>query len=210
MARLGDGRTALVVVDVHRFTVARGHGFDRMARERGIGRELDEYFDQVDQAIVNVRRLVDGCRERGAPIVFTRVVAASEETVAPQARVTGFWTVAGSPDAAFLPEIAPKTGEIVIDRTSLGAFAGTTLHDALRGRGVTSVILCGVVANEAVAHTAREAVDLGYHVVVASNACAAETWAHHGFVMATIVGGMIRTRSAQGALAMLDAGVGGR
>ena len=204
--RLDDGRAALIVVDVHRFTVGRGHGFDRMARERGITRELDEYFDQVDQVLPHIRRLLDGCRRYRIPIVFTRVVAASEPSVAAQARVTGFWTVTGSPDAEFTPEISPNAGDIVVDRTTVGAFSGTTLHDALRRRGVESVMLCGVVANDAVSHTAREAADLGYHVLVASNACAAETWAHHGFVMSTIVGGMIRTRTAEALLEMLDAG----
>jgi nicotinamidase-related amidase len=205
---LGDGRAVLIVVDVHRFTVSRGHGLDRMARDRGIARELDEYFDQIDQVVPNVRRLVDGCRQRRVPVVFTRVVAASEASVAAQARVTGFWSVAGSPDAAFLPEIAPTAGDLVVDRTSMGAFSGTILHNTLRSRGVASVIVCGVIANEAVHQTAREAVDLGYHVVVASNACAAETWAHHGFVMATIVGGMIRTRTTEAVLEMLDAARG--
>jgi nicotinamidase-related amidase len=206
--RLDDGCAALVVVDVHRFTVARGFGFDRMAAERGIARELDEYFDQVEQALPNIRRLVEGCRRRSLPVVFTRLAAPSEQSVVPQARVTGFWSVIGSPDAAFLPDIAPGPGDLVVDRTTVGAFAGTTLHGALRSRGIASVILCGVVANESVQQTAREAVDLGYHVVVASNACAAETWAHHGFVMATIVGGTIRTRTADGVLEMLEAGRG--
>jgi nicotinamidase-related amidase len=204
LVRLGDGRAALVVVDVHRFTVSRESGFDRMARDRGITRELDEYFDQVDQVVPIIRRLIDGCRRHGVPVVFTRIVSASEETVAPQARVTGFWSVAGSRDAEFLPEIAPATGDLVVDRTTVGAFGGTTLHEALRRRGVQCIVVCGVVANESVAHIAREAVDLGYHVVVASNACAAETWAHHGFVMSTMVGGMIRTRTAEGVLEMLD------
>ena len=206
--RLSDGGVALIVVDVHRFTVSRGFGFDRMAGERGITRELDEYFDQVEQALPNIRRLVDGCRQRGLPIVFTRLAAPTEASVAPQARVTGFWSVTGSVDAAFLPEIGPAAGDVVVDRTSVGAFAGTSLHAVLGTRGAASLILCGVVANESVQQTAREAVDLGYHVVVASNACAAETWAHHGFVMATIVGGMIRTRTAEGVLEMLAAGHG--
>jgi ureidoacrylate peracid hydrolase len=200
---LGDGHAALLVLDVHRFTVERGRGPDRMARERGIGRELDEYFDQVDQALPRIRALVAGCRGRGVPIAFTRLVAVSEAAVAAPARVTGFWCAAGTPDAEFVPDIAPGPGDVVVDRTTVGTFAGSALHASLRARDVRAVIVCCVLANETIQQTAREAADLGYHVVVASNACAAETWAHHAYVMGTIVGAVTRTRTAEGILEAL-------
>ena len=61
-----------------------------------------------------------------------------------------------------------------------------------------------MLANGAVEVTAREAADLGYHVVVVSDACAAETWTWHTLVMTSVVGGLIRVRSVEAVLEMLD------
>lgn len=192
------------MLDVHRFTASREHGFGRIARERGISRELDEYYEQLDQALPNIARLIDGCRRHRVPIIFTRLVADRREDVSPQARVTGFWTMAGSPEAEFLPAIAPAADETTIEKSTTSAFVGTTLRDALGARRVQYLVVCGVLANGAVEHTARDAADLGYGVIVVSDGCAAETWATHTFVMATLVGGLIRTRTTQAMLEMLD------
>ncbi|MGQ0551409.1 MAG: cysteine hydrolase family protein [Armatimonadota bacterium] len=192
------------MLDIHRFTVSRDHGFGRIAGERGIVRELGEYYDQLDQALPNVSHLIDGCRHHHLPIVFTRLVAGRRQDVASQARVTGFWAMPDSPDAEFLTGLVPAVGERVIDRTTTSALAAPALQEVLRAQGIRGVIVCGVLANAAVEHTARDAADLGYGVIVVSDACAAETWAIHAFVMTTLVGGLIRTRTTQGVLEMLN------
>jgi nicotinamidase-related amidase len=190
---------------MYRFTISRDHGFARIAGERGIVRELDEYYDQLEQVLPNVRRLVDICRQHRLPIVFTRLVAGRLQDVATQAQVTGFWAMDGSREAEFLPDLAPAAteGERIIDRTTTSALAALPLREVLRARDIRYLIVCGVLANAAVEHTARDAADLGYGVIVVSDACAAETWAIHAFLMTTLVGGLIRTRTTQGVLDML-------
>jgi hypothetical protein len=91
-----DGHAAVLVVDVQRFTVSPDHGFGRLAGERGITRELGEYYEQVEQAVPNMIRLVEACRAKSLPVIFTRLIAEHDADVTPQARVTGFWTSAES------------------------------------------------------------------------------------------------------------------
>jgi len=201
---LTDGQAALIVLDVHCFTASRDGGYARLARERGIVRELDEYYDQVDQVLPNLGRLVGGCRTHGLLVIFTRLVARGSSEVTRQAVTTGFWAQAGSDDAEFLPDLRPQTGDVVIDKTSTGAFTGADLHSLLQERRIHALVVAGVLANGTVEQTARDAADLGYGVIVVSDACAAETWAIHGFVMTTVVGGLIRTRSTSAVLEMLD------
>ena len=201
---LTDGQAALIVLDVHCFTASRDGGYARLARERGIVRELDEYYDQVDQVLPNLGRLVGGCRTHGLPVIFTRLVARGSSEVTRQAVTTGFWAQAGSDDAEFLPDLRPQTGDVVVDKTSTGAFTGADLHRLLQERRIHALVVAGVLANGTVEQTARDAADLGYGVIVVSDACAAETWAIHGFVMTTVVGGLIRTRSTSAVLEMLD------
>jgi nicotinamidase-related amidase len=203
--RLSTGVASLLLVDCHRFTLSRDSGWGQLARERGIARELDEYYEQLHQVLPNLRRLLAGCRDRGGKVVFTRLVRpAGRDALPAQAAVTGFWTDASSPDARFLPDLEPRSGEAVIDKTAVGAFAGTDLDATLRRLDARHLLVAGVLANGAVELTARSAADLGYHVVVVSDACAAETWALHTLVMTTVVGGLVRVRTVEAVLEMLD------
>jgi nicotinamidase-related amidase len=204
--RLSEGGAGLLIVDSHRFTLSPDSGYGRMAHERGILRELGEYYEQLDQVLPNLRRLLAGCRQRGLPVLFTRLVGHPENGggVAAQAVVTGFWTPAASPESDFLPDLAPQPGETVLDKTAVSAFAGRDLHDRLSDLGVRHLLVAGVLANGAVELTARAAADLGYNVVVVADACAAETWALHTFIMTTVVGGLIRARTVEAVLEMVN------
>ncbi len=204
--RLSEGGAGLLIVDCHRFTLSPASGYGRMARDRGIFRELGEYYEQLDQVLPNLRRLVAGCRQGGLPVLFTRLAGSREHpgSVAAQAVVTGFWAVAPSTDSDFLPDLAPRPGEAVLDKTTVSGFAGTDLHDRLHDLGVRHLLVAGVLANGAVELTARSAADLGYNVVVVADACAAETWTLHTVVMTMLVGGLIRVRTVEAVLEMVN------
>lgn len=201
---LAGGGAALLVLDVHRFTVDPDAGYARLARERGILRELEEYYEQVEIVLENLTRLLDGCRRRAVPVIFTRLAVGDERDVAPQSRVTGFWTLRAHPEAEFLPTLSPRVGERVIDRTTVSPFKTTGLGEALAAARSRYVLLAGVAANGTLEHTARDAADLGYGVVVVSDACAADTWALHTHMMTTLVGGLIRVRPVDHVIEMLD------
>jgi len=204
--RLSEGHAGLLLVDSHRYTLSPEDGYARIAGERGILRELAEYYQQLEQVVPNLQRLLYGCRDRGVPIVFTRLVgdSANPTSVTSQAMATGLWARAGSIEAEFMAGLEPRADEPVLDKTTIGAFAGTALDAALRARHVRYLIVAGVLANEAVARTAHAAADLGYEVVVPSDACAAETWTLHTLTMTLLVGGLIRVRTVSGVLEMLD------
>jgi len=184
--------------------VSPTEGFARLARERGIERELTEYDEQLEQVLPNVRRLVEASRAHRLPLVFTRLVAPAGDDVGGHAAATGFGARAGAREAEFLPDLRPQPGEIVIDKPTLSPWLETGLPAMLRERDVQYLILCGVLANGGIEQTAREAADRGFGVIVVADACAAETWTIHGFVMSTLVGGLIRTRTTQAVLEMLE------
>ena len=204
--RLAAGRTALVLVDCHRYSLSPADGYGRVARERGILSELDEYYEQLEQVVPNLERLTRGCRERRVPVVFTRLVAddGHPESVAAQARASGLWARRGSPEAAFMPGLEPLGIERVVDRTTIDALTATSLPAVLEAEGTRHVIIAGVLANEAVTRTAHTAADLGYDVVVPADATAAETWALHTLTTTLLIGGLIRLRTVTGVLEMLD------
>ena len=79
---------------------------------------------------------------------------------------------AGSAGIAIHPRLTPCTGEAVIAKTLPSSFDRTELHDILQARGITTLILAGLMTHMCVETTARAALPLGYSVIVAADACA--------------------------------------
>ena len=72
------------------------------------------------------------------------------------------------------PDFAPKHGDIVVkEHWAQSGFANTDLDVQLKQRGVTHVVIVGLLANTASSSTARYAMELGYHVTLVRDATAA-------------------------------------
>lgn len=82
-----------------------------------------------------------------------------------EALVSGTW------GAAVMDEVAPVTGDLIVDKHRVSAFAGTELDRMLRQRGIDSLVLAGVTTTFVVEGTARDAVDRGYRTAVVSDGC---------------------------------------
>lgn len=69
-----------------------------------------------------------------------------------------------------LGNLAPRPGEPVMRRGTWSAFTGTELAEHLASRGVTQLVIAGLATSFGVESTARQAYDLGLHVVLAVDA----------------------------------------
>jgi nicotinamidase-related amidase len=79
----------------------------------------------------------------------------------------------GSAATALITELGPEAGDLVSERHhGLSPFGRTALDDLLRGRGITTVVICGVSLNIGIPGAVIEAVNHGYRVVVAADAVA--------------------------------------
>jgi nicotinamidase-related amidase len=118
------------------------------------------------EIIARTAQLARAFRSRGLPVVLINVTgAAPGRTDATAAKVTR------PPDwAELVPELEPQTGDYLVTKQSWGAFHGTSLDEYLRTRGVTQILLTGVATSIGVESTARSAYDLGYHVVLVTDA----------------------------------------
>src|ERR1700738_4728036 len=74
--------------------------------------------------------------------------------------------VDGMPGAEIIPELAPQSGDFVIDHRRVTAFHGTELNTLLKRQGITTLALTGVATNLTVEGTAREASNEGYNVII--------------------------------------------
>lgn len=111
-------------------------------------------------AIARAAELLEWARAEGLTVVHVRnVTKPGAPLFAP-----------GSSTTAIVPELAPRPGELVLDKPTGGAFTKTALDTKLRERGIDTLVVAGIMAHLALAMSAQDGTILGYRVVVAEDA----------------------------------------
>ena len=112
-------------------------------------------------AETKVARLLRHWREAGRPIFHIR-----HDSREPNSTYRP-----GQPGNGFKPEVMPLAGESVIAKQTNSAFIGTDLEAQLRARGVSDLVVAGVITNNSVEATVRMAGNLGFDVHLVEDAC---------------------------------------
>ncbi|HEY5835989.1 cysteine hydrolase family protein [Streptomyces sp.] len=120
------------------------------------------------EVAVQVGRLVDFARERGDLVVWVLHAEPGTGTV--------FDPALGH--VRLMAGLVARDGEPVLTKTSHNAFTTTNLQQILTGRGIRSLITCGVRTEQCVETTTRLASDLGYDVTFVVDATATEPIPH--------------------------------
>ena len=140
------------------------------------------------QVIAAAQALLQGARQREWPIVHVRIAFRPDHADlianAPIFRnVASIGAVVeGTWGAAFYESLAPDTAranEYVVRHRRVNAFYGTQLEDLLRIVDARRLVIAGVATHSVVESTVRHAVDMGYEVTVAADACASAQAAWH-------------------------------
>jgi nicotinamidase-related amidase len=141
--------------------------------------------------IATAERMLAAARRQGIAVFHVRL--AFDPTFALRTnRLARFDTyveskamVAGSPEADFVADLAPREGEPVVDKGCVDPFAGTPLRTVLAAEGIGRVVLGGVATNLVVESAARHASDTGLQVTIVEDMCASFSAAAHDFAVST-------------------------
>lgn len=154
-----------------------------MELQRGVVGDLATLPDLVDAAdrralLGACGRLLDGARAAGIPVVHACVEWAADRRGTPlNTPLTAALArneaqmLAGSAATELVPELGDTAGDLrSVRRHGLTPFPGTDLDALLRSFGVSTVVAVGVSLNVGVLGLCLNAADLGYRVVVPTDA----------------------------------------
>jgi nicotinamidase-related amidase len=141
-----DTNTALIVIDLQK-GIVNGN-----------------FIHPIGDIIDRTRSLINVFRTKNIPVVLVNVAGRAPGRTeqgprSSQAFAEG-WT-------DLLPELNQQPSDIVVTKRSWGAFATTDLERQLKARGVTQVVVTGVVTSGGVEATARQAYEQGFDVTLA-------------------------------------------
>jgi nicotinamidase-related amidase len=85
----------------------------------------------------------------------------------------------GSRATEVISDLAPLADELVLPKSSSSAFSSTTLDYLLRNIGIRTLVVIGLLTDQCIDHTVKDAADRGYMVVCLEDACQAETPERH-------------------------------
>ncbi|HWH81698.1 MAG TPA: isochorismatase family cysteine hydrolase [Burkholderiaceae bacterium] len=168
------GKTALVIIDMQRDFVEPG----------GFGASLGNDVSLLHSAIGPIVALLAAWRANDWPIVHTREAHLADLSDCPPAKrlrgdptlrigdpgPMGRLLIRGEPGTSIIPALAPKRGELVIDKPGKGMFWSTGLHEMLKAIEVTHLVFTGVTTEVCVQTSMREANDRGYECLLVSDA----------------------------------------
>jgi nicotinamidase-related amidase len=211
-------RAALVVIDMQNYGCNPEAGLGPMLAER-YPEIASYYMPRVTQtAIPNARRLLEGFRAAGRPVVFTRhgpLLADGSDMIARRRRrdvealartgTPALWHQ-GTFEHELIAALAPEAGELVIDKNTSSAFNSTGIEWLLRNMEVETLVVAGMATDMCVETTARDASDRGLSVIVVEDATATFFEHHHRAALSAFARVFGQVWDTEAVLAALAAG----
>jgi ureidoacrylate peracid hydrolase len=181
---------ALIVIDVQNGFVRKGGSYDLLGMDTS----------QYERVIPKIQELITKCRNAGIPVFYTQAVRESSgidlltrtHQILPEAREERIMKkpicVRGTWDAEIVDDIKPLSVDHIVIKRRDSAFHDTEIEVWLRSLGVDTLIFCGIDTSVCVETSLREAFNIGYDVVLISDATTSSNHKHYESTLENVRG----------------------
>jgi nicotinamidase-related amidase len=163
--------TALLLVDLQNGTCRPGQA------------ERSPAFDQRFQActLPAAQRALAFCRAAGLEVIHTVIanLKADGRDRSLDYKRCGLGYPPGSWEARVIDPLTPLADEVVLPKSSSSPFNSTSLDYVLRNLGIQELVVAGLLTDQCIDHTVKDAADRGYLVTCLIDACLAENLERH-------------------------------
>jgi ureidoacrylate peracid hydrolase len=184
MLQLQIGKTALnfglIIVDMQNGFVSRNGSYDKLGMNTLNYRKV----------VPTIRNLIQFCRNEDIPIFYTEAVREPSgidlllnvHQILPRTREERLKVpicVRGTWDGQTIKEIKPTRKDHIIIKRRDSAFQDTELRVWLQSVGINTLIFCGIDTSICVETSLRDGFNLGYDVILISDATASGMKKHY-------------------------------
>ena len=166
-----DAKSALVLIDL----------------QEGIARR-DTAPHAASEVAARAGALAAAFRDKGLPVILVTVGWAADMADAPRQKYAAAIPAPTDPATftAIVPELGVQPADIEVRKHQWGAFHGTDLDVQLRRRGITQIVLAGLMTNMGVESTGRAAWEHGYSICFVEDATSSFSTEMHRFAFENI------------------------
>ena len=176
--RVDADETAILVVDMQNAYASAGGYLDLAGFDIG----------GAERVIAQSAKVLDAARAAGLPIIYFQngwdpdyVEAGGPgspnwhksnalRTMRARPELRGKLLARGGWDHALVEGLAPKPGDIRLDKTRYSGFFNSQLDSVLRARGIRNIVFVGIATNVCVESTLRDAFHLEYFGIMLEDA----------------------------------------
>jgi nicotinamidase-related amidase len=178
-----DANTALIVIDLQKGIVT------------------GNFVHPIGEVIDRTCALIEVFRAKNLPVVLVNVAGrpAGRTEQGPRSSIS---FPEGWSD--LLPQLDQQPSDIVVTKRSWGAFATTDLERQFKARGVTQVVVTGVVTSGGVEATARQTYEQGFNVTLALDAMTDTRQEAHEYSIRNVFPRLGETGSTQEIISLLE------
>ena len=182
--------TALIIVDMQYATGSRYEGLGKLLIEQGKSDLVKYRFDRIENVVMpTIQGLLSFFRENQLAVIYLTMGARLKDfhDTLPHLRALfqSSNNYVGSREHSIIDDIKPQQGELVIHKTTVGAFSSTNLDSVLWSMGIKGLLFTGVSTNMCVETTARDAADKGFRCALIEDGCGASAQRYHDATMET-------------------------